>query len=80
MSKYKSKRIGQILFEKGYISRPQLNFAYAIQVTRNQKMLIGQILLELDYITKAELEEAIEIQRKMKKTAKVKAEHHISKD
>ena len=77
MSTPQTKQIGQILLEKGFITRPHLKYALALQMTVKKKKQIGKILLDLGYITKSELNEAIAIQRKTKKTGKTKVLHHV---
>lgn len=64
-----TKRIGEILLEKSFITELQLEHALKIQKALEQKQL-GQILLDLGYITKAQLGKAIAIQRKIKRPRK----------
>ena len=71
MGTLETKRIGEILYEKGFITRPQLKYALALQITAKKKTQLGRILLDLGYITKSELNKAIAIQGKRKKTGKV---------
>jgi type II secretory ATPase GspE/PulE/Tfp pilus assembly ATPase PilB-like protein len=59
-SQGKKKKLGQLLREKAYLDKSQLNFALAEQNVKHRRL--GQILLELGYITQAQLNEALALQ------------------
>lgn len=66
-------KIGEILVEKGYISKPRLEYFLNLQVVRNatrhkinrsrRDMLLGEIMLADKVITSDQLEEALSRQR-----------------
>lgn len=66
-------RIGELLVEKGYISKPRLEYFLNLQVVRNatkrklnrsrRDMLLGEIMLADKVITNDQLEEALSCQR-----------------
>ena len=58
----RKKMLGQILFEKGYITQFQLNQACQMQIEENK--LLGELLVSLGRITEEELKEALELQKK----------------
>jgi len=55
-----SKQLGQILVEKGLISKEQLQ--KALQVQKKEGSLIGQILIKLGYVTEEDIVEALTTQ------------------
>lgn len=55
-----SKQLGELLLEKGIISKEQLNKALEIQKERGG--LIGQILVGLQYATEEEIAQALTVQ------------------
>ena len=58
MNTLSKKQIGQILLEKNYLNKAQLEHGLRKQQKGKLRML-GQILLELGYITQAQLDEAL---------------------
>ena len=58
MNTLSKKQIGQILLEKNYLNKTQLEHGLKEQQKGKHRML-GQILLELGYITQAQLDEAL---------------------
>ncbi|MCA9809377.1 MAG: hypothetical protein KC473_03495 [Candidatus Dadabacteria bacterium] len=66
-------KIGELLVEKGYISKPRLEYFLNLQVVRNatrrkinrsrRDMLLGEIMLADNVITNDQLEEALSCQR-----------------
>ncbi len=54
------KKLGELLCEKQYLNRSQLELALAEQAMKHQKL--GQILLALGYITQGQLNEALALQ------------------
>ena len=58
----KEKKIGEILLEKGLISKDQLNNALRIQKYQNQPLKLGLILIQQGYISKEELEDCLYMQ------------------
>lgn len=60
MKKIINKQLGQLLIEKGIITKPQLEKALKIQEERGG--LIGQILVALGYATEQEIAQAITVQ------------------
>ena len=55
-----SKQLGELLLEKGIITKEQLNKALAIQKERGG--LIGQILVGLAYATEEQIAQALKVQ------------------
>jgi predicted transcriptional regulator len=55
-----AKRVGELLLEKGWITKKQLREALARQRDSNQ--LLGKILVEMGAITRSQLIEALEEQ------------------
>ena len=58
MNTLSKKQIGQILLEKNYLNKAQLEHGLREQQKGEHRML-GQILLELGYITQTQLDEAL---------------------
>ncbi len=75
---YKSTRLGDILVEKGSISRHQLLDAIRLQqqrlldaqkdVVQSQKYALGELLIELGYISRTQLSAGLSWQKKLRKT------------
>ena len=59
------KQIGEILCEKGYLSRPRLKEALEEQKSCKHRVL-GRILLDSGYVTVEQLYDALLIQAKYK--------------
>jgi len=78
---HKSLRLGDLLVEKGLITRPQLRQAIEIQQTLqsrrfgnkniNVKTELGSILIELGYISHQQLQSNLNWQRRLKATTAV---------
>jgi len=60
MDPQKRKKLGELLCEKAYLERSELERALAEQAVRHRRL--GQILLELGYITRGQLNEALALQ------------------
>lgn len=60
MNLSRKKRLGELLCEKAYLDRGQLEMALAEQNLKHRRL--GQILLELNYITQPQLNEALALQ------------------
>lgn len=75
---HKSTRLGDLLVERGAITRQQLRFAIETQQKRqleeihigkaHQKMELGEILIELGFINRLQLESGLTWQQKLRKT------------
>ena len=61
MSTLNKKQIGQILLEKNYLNKAQLEHGLREQQKGKHRML-GQILIELGYITQVQFDEALAVQ------------------
>ena len=61
MDTLSKKQIGQILLEKNYLNKAQLEHGLEEQQKDKHRML-GQILLELGYITQTQFDEALALQ------------------
>ena len=61
MSDLKRTPLGEILVEKGFISRPQLFAAleYQMRLPPSHHKPLGEVLLELEYVDKATLRKAL---------------------
>jgi len=57
-----SKRIGEILLEKGMITAEELS--HALEVQKERGGLLGVILVELGYLKPKELSDFLESQKK----------------
>jgi len=78
---HKSLRLGDLLVEKGLITRPQLRQAIEIQQTLqsqrfggkniNAKTELGEILIELGFISRHQLQSNLNWQRRLKATTAV---------
>lgn len=53
-----TKRIGQILCERGYLTQSQLKQGLEKQKSEKKHRLLGQILVDLGYITQEQLSKA----------------------
>ncbi|KRW60013.1 hypothetical protein [Pseudomonas sp. TTU2014-080ASC] len=67
MSKHQHSRLGQILINKGLITRQQLDAAITIQLTSNKRL--GEILIEQGLLTERQLKKALSKQTNLRLAA-----------
>ena len=53
------RQLGELLIDKEYITRTQLNEALELQAQKGHKKLIGEVLVEMNFATEQQVVEAL---------------------
>jgi len=62
------KCLGEILLEKGYVTKEDISEALKIWRQPKEERRIGEILVDMGVITTDQVDEALEIQRRQSET------------